>query len=66
MYKRQTYFELAAKKGMYVDLKTGKLYKEEPKGIETIQLSKEMDDLHNHRMALIDKWSCLLYTSRCV
>lgn len=53
----ETYFELAAKKGMYVDLKTGKLYKEEPKGIETIQLSKEMDDLHNHRMALIDKWS---------
>lgn len=53
----ETYFELAAKKGMYVDLETGKLYKEKPKDIETIQLSKEMDDLHNHRMALIDKWS---------
>ncbi|MCA6029928.1 hypothetical protein KFX89_24705 [Bacteroides thetaiotaomicron] len=53
----ETYFELAAKKGMYVDLKTGKLYKEKPEDVETIQLSKDMDDLHNHRMALIDKWS---------
>lgn len=53
----ETYFELAAKKGMYVSLETGKLYKKEPEGIETIQLSKDMDDLHNHRMALIDKWS---------
>lgn len=53
----ETYFELAAKKGMYVSLETGKLYEKEPKGIETIQLSKDMDDLHNHRMALIDKWS---------
>ena len=53
----ETYFELAAKKKMYVNLETGKLYKEEPKDIETIQLSKDMDDLHNHRMALIDKWS---------
>ena len=53
----ETYFELAAKKGMYVDMATGKLYKKQPEGIETIQLSKEMDDLHNHRMALIDKWS---------
>lgn len=53
----ETYFELAAKKGMYVNLETGKLYKEKPEGVETIQLSKEMDDLHNHRMTLIDKWS---------
>lgn len=53
----ETYFELAAKKKMYVNLETGKLYKEKPEGIETIQLTKEMDDLHNHRMALIDKWS---------
>ena len=53
----ETYFELAAKKGMYVSLETGKLYEKEPKGIETIQLSKDMDDLHNHRMAFIDKWS---------
>lgn len=53
----ETYFELAAKKGMYVDLKTGKLYKEKPEDVETIQLSKDMDDLHNHRMVLIDKWS---------
>lgn len=53
----ETYFELAAKKGLYVDLATGMLYKEKPKDIETIQLSPKMDDLHNHRMALIDKWS---------
>lgn len=53
----ETYFELAAKKGMYVDMATGKLYKKQPEGIETIQLSKEMDDLHNHRMTFIDKWS---------
>lgn len=53
----ETYFELAAKKGMYVDMATGKLYKVKPEGIDTIQLSKEMDDLHNHRMTLIDKWS---------
>ncbi|WP_455638101.1 hypothetical protein [Parabacteroides sp.] len=53
----ETYFELAAKNRMYVDMETGKLYKEAPKDIETIQLSQEMGDLHNHRMALIDKWS---------
>ncbi|WP_443901197.1 hypothetical protein [Odoribacter laneus] len=55
----ETYFELAAKKEMYVDLETGKLYKEKPtSGKSTIiQLSKDMDDLHNHRMELIDKWS---------
>ena len=53
----ETYFELAVKHGMYVDMETGKLYKEKPEKPETIQLSKEMDDLHNHRMTLIDKWS---------
>lgn len=53
----ETYFELATKKKMFVDPNTGKLYKEKPENIETIQLSKEIDDLHNHRMALIDKWS---------
>lgn len=42
---------------MYVNLETGKLYAQKPMDIETIQLSKDMDDLHNHRMALIDKWS---------
>ena len=39
----ETYFELAAEKGMYVDMETGKLYKEQPEKIETIRLSKEMD-----------------------
>lgn len=53
----ETYFELAAKKEMYVNLETGRLYAKKPMEIETIRLSKEMDDLHNHRMTLIDKWS---------
>ena len=53
----ETYFELAAKKGMYVNLETGRLYTQKPIEVETIRLSKDMDDLHNHRMALIDKWS---------
>lgn len=53
----ENYFELAAKKEMYADPETGKLYKEKPEGVKTIQLSKEMDNLHNHRMTLIDKWS---------
>ena len=53
----ETYFELAAKKRMYVNLETGRLYKSAPADIETIRLSPDMDDLHNKRMALIDKWS---------
>lgn len=53
----ETYFEMAAKKEMYVNMKTGKLYKDKPSEVETIRLSKDMDDLHNHRMELIDKWS---------
>lgn len=36
---------------------TGKLYKDKPEGIKVVRLSKDMDDLHNHRMELIDKWS---------
>ena len=40
----ETYFELAAKKNMYVNLETGKLYAQKPMDIETIQLSKDMDD----------------------
>lgn len=53
----ETYFELAVKKNMYVNLETGKLYKKKPEDVKAIRLSKEMDDLHNHRMTLIDKWS---------
>nr|WP_129732901.1 hypothetical protein [Parabacteroides goldsteinii] len=53
----ETYFEMAAKKEMYVDMTTGKLYKDKPEGIKVVRLSKDMDDLHNHRMELIDKWS---------
>lgn len=53
----ETYFELAAKKRMYVNLETGRVYKSAPADIETIRLSPDMDDLHNKRMALIDKWS---------
>ena len=53
----ETYFELAVKKNMYVNLETGKLYKKKPEDVKAIRHSKEMDDLHNHRMTLIDKWS---------
>ncbi|MCM0270026.1 hypothetical protein [Bacteroides fragilis] len=53
----ETYFELAASKGMFVNPETGRLYAKKPVDIETIRLSKDMDDLHNYRMALIDKWS---------
>lgn len=55
----ETYFEIACKKGMYADMETGKLYKSTDKGRPqtAIQLSKNMQGLHNTRMTLIDKWS---------
>lgn len=53
----ETYFELAAKHTLYVDMETGKLYKDRPSEVETIRLCKEMPGLHNHRITLIDKWS---------
>lgn len=55
----ETYFEIACKKKMYADLATGKLYKntDGSRPSTAIQLSKDMANLHNTRMTLIDKWS---------
>lgn len=51
----ETYFRLAAEDKLWVDMTTGKLYQEKDTGL--IQLSPDMKNLHNTRMALIDKWS---------
>lgn len=51
----ETYFRLAAEDRLWVDMTTGKLYQEKATGL--IQLSPDMKNLHNTRMALIDKWS---------
>ena len=51
----ETYFRLAAEDRLWVDMTTGKLYQEKDSGL--IQLSPDMKNLHNTRMALIDKWS---------
>lgn len=54
----ETYFEVACKNNMYADLNTGKLYKSDAKPtVDVVQLSENMDNLHNVRMTLIDKWS---------
>lgn len=51
----ETYFRLAAEDMLWVDMATGKLYQAKAPGL--IQLSPNMKNLHNTRMALIDKWS---------
>lgn len=55
----ENYFEYAANAGLWVDMSTGKLYnpKDSTKGSDMIRLSPQMLNLHNIRMALIDKWS---------
>ncbi|MEG2181294.1 MAG: hypothetical protein RRZ66_12100 [Bacteroidales bacterium] len=55
----ESYFKFAAKDGLWVDMATGKLYqpKDSTKGKEMLRLSLDMPNLHNTRMALIDKWS---------
>lgn len=53
----ETYFTLAVDDQLWVDMNTGKLYKTKPANIETIHLTKDMPDLHNVRMKLIDLWS---------
>lgn len=59
----ETYFEFACEKGLYADLDKGKLYSKNdpdiPKG--AVLLDKNMKDLHNTRMTLIDKWSVRNY-----
>ena len=55
----ENYFKFAAEDGLWVDMATGKLYqpKDSTKGKEMLRLSPDMPNLHNIRMALIDKWS---------
>lgn len=55
----ENYFKFAAEDGLWVDMATGKLYqpKDSTKGREMMRLSPDMPNLHNTRMALIDKWS---------
>lgn len=55
----ENYFKYAAEDGLWVDMTTGKLYqpKDSTKGKEMLRLSPDMPNLHNIRMALIDKWS---------
>ena len=55
----ENYFKFAAEDGLWVDMATGKLYqpKDSTKGKEMLRLSPDMPNLHNTRMALIDKWS---------
>lgn len=55
----ENYFKFAAEDGLWVDMATGKIYqpKDSTKGKEMLRLSPDMPNLHNTRMALIDKWS---------
>ena len=55
----ESYFKFATEDGLWVDMATGKLYqpKDSTKGKEMLRLSPDMPNLHNTRMALIDKWS---------
>lgn len=55
----ENYFKFAAEDGLWVDMATGKLYqpKDSAKGKEMLRLSPDMPNLHNTRVALIDKWS---------
>lgn len=55
----ETYFDLAARDSMWVDMATGHLYmpKDSAKKKELLRLTPDMSDRHNIRMTLIDKWS---------
>ena len=55
----ENYFKFATEDGLWVDMANGKLYqpKDSTKGREMLRLSPDMPNLHNTRMALIDKWS---------
>ena len=55
----ESYFKFATEDGLWVDMATGKLYqlKDSTRGKEMLRLSPDMPNLHNTRMALIDKWS---------
>lgn len=53
----ETFFEMAVNKGLFVDLKSGQLYKEKSSDVDVVQLQVGMDNFHKVRMWLIDKWS---------
>lgn len=51
----ETFFEMALEKELFVNLKTGQLYNAKPSDTETVQIKKDMPELHDTRMWLIDK-----------
>jgi adenosine deaminase len=54
----ETYFDLATKDKLWVDLDNGKLLsKDDRKVVNKVQLSDTMSNLHAIRMKLIDLWS---------
>ncbi|GHU58754.1 adenosine deaminase [Bacteroidia bacterium] len=57
----ETYFSIAVKDSLWVDMNTGKLSKEKPQSEQARQLIPGMPDLHNIRMKLIDMWSIRNY-----
>lgn len=62
----ETYFKVAAKDSLWVDMNNGKLYRTEEdinkvKGASPVHLTPGMANLHNTRMRLIDLWSIRNY-----
>lgn len=53
----ETYFEIACRDRYRVDMEDGKLYPPHHDAPNVIELSPSMPNLHQTRMALIDKWS---------
>ena len=56
----ETYFELACRDSLWVDMDNGKLYTQKPSeqtASNVLRLYASMPNLHNVRMTLIDKWS---------
>lgn len=51
----ETYFRLACQDSLWVNMSTGRLFPDSVPG--AIQLKPNMNNLHNIRMTLIDKWS---------
>ncbi len=53
----ETIFDIACNAHLYANLSSGKLYESKPSEVDTVKLCEGMDDFHNVRMTLIDKWS---------
>lgn len=53
----ETLFKIGCQANLYADLDTGKLYDTPQTGITTVRLDKNMENFHENRMILIDKWS---------